>query len=235
MLKGYFVYMAINRKGKVKIEELISTKINDSLLAEISKGLSRQIKKEEFNKVYVPAKQILKLAGAGVFLAASIAIPKLPKALKPFYNNKKDDYEVWKRFNIPYMKRTLKRFENQKLVEIAEENNIQIVKITEAGKRKILKYAIDSLVIEKPKHWDGRWRLISYDIPGNMSVLRDAFREHLKAWRFYPLHESAFLHAYPCEKQVEFLRAYLGVGEYIRIFTVSKIENDKPFRDFFGV
>jgi DNA-binding transcriptional regulator PaaX len=77
--------------------------------------------------------------------------------------------------------------------------------------------------------------LVSYDIPGNLKALRKTFREYLCLWGFFPLHESVLLHAYPCEKQVEFLREYLGVGEYVRIFMVSKIENDRLFRDFFGI
>lgn len=224
----------IRRKKKVRIENLSVSPISETLIADIASNLAKQITKKDFEKKYTPIKNVLLFAGAGVFLAASLAIPNLPLVLKPFMKDK-DEYEVWKRFNIPYLKRTLRRLEKQKLVEISEGVNTQTVKITESGKRRILKYAIDELTIEKPKFWDGKWRLISYDIPGNLRIFRDAFREHLLVWGFFPLHESVLMHAYPCQKQVEFLREYLGVGEYVRIFSVSNIENDKPFRDFFGV
>lgn len=49
------------------------------------------------------------------------------------------------------------------------------------------------------------------------------------------LHESLFLHAYPCQDEVEFLRTYLGVAQHVQIFQVLNIENDKPFREFFEV
>lgn len=222
------------RKKKTRIEDLPVSDIKDSLIKEISRNLAKQINKEIFDKRYTSAKIVLSLVGAGVFLAASIAIPNLPLALKPFLA-KKDDYEAWKRFNIPYLKRTLRRLEKQKLVETGEEDGAQIAKITNAGKRKILKFAIDELRIEKPKIWDRTWRMVSYDIPKNQENVRKVFREYLKIWKFYPFHESLFLHAYPCEKQVEFLREYLGIGEYVRILHVSRIENDKLFRDFFDV
>lgn len=224
----------IKRRKKVRIENLSTSPIKESLIADVARNLARQMDKKDFEKKYTPVKNVLMLVGAGVFLAASLAIPNLPLALKPFINNQ-DEYKVWKRFNISYLKRTLYRLEKQKLVEFSESEGFEIVKITESGKRRILKYAIDQLSIEKPKLWDGKWRLISYDIPGNLKPLRKIFRENLCVWGFFPLHESALLHAYPCERQVEFLREYLGVGEYVRIFTVSKIENDKLFRDFFGV
>lgn len=224
----------LKRKKKERLEDLPLSKSTETHIEQIAKALSKQIDNELLRKKCAPASQILKLVGAGAFLAASIAIPNLPKILKPFLINE-DEYEVWKRFNIPYLRRTLQRLEKQKLVEIREDGKFQTVEITDAGRRRILKYAIDELAIEKPKIWDGKWRLVSYDIPGKLKNLRNVFREYLLAWGFYPLHESMFLHAYPCEKQVEFLREYLGIGKYIRLFLVLKIEQDRPFREFFGI
>lgn len=223
----------ISRKKKVRIEDLPLPKKEEPYIKEIAQSLSKQIDQEIFKKRYANATAILKLVGTGAFLAASIAIPNLPRILKPFLQE--DEYSIWKRFNIPYLKRTLKRLERQKLVTINEGEKYQVVEITDAGKRRILKYALDELTIEKPKFWDNKWRLVSYDIPSNLKRLRQVFREYLCAWGFYPLHESVFIHAYPCEKQIVFLREYLGIGGYVRIFQVSKIENDVPFREFFGV
>lgn len=209
------------------------SKTKDLPIELLAKTLARQIDKKDFERKYAPVRDVLILVGAGVFLAAAIAIPNLPLVLKPFLKNK-DDYEVWKRFNIPYLKRTLARLEKQKLVSV-KEGDIQTITITEDGKRKILRYALDALVVEKPKFWDGTWQLVSYDIPAKQKRVREILSEYLRIWKFYPLHESVYLHAYPCEKEVEFLREYLGIGEYVRIFHVSKIENDKLFREFFDV
>ena len=193
------------RKRKQQKEEPIQ--IDKVLFENISKTLAKQIDSELFNKKYAKVADVLKLVGAGMFLAASIAMPNLPLALKPYLDHqRKKEYEVWKRFNIHYLKRTLERLEKQKLVEITEENGIQVVKITGSGQRRILKFTLDELAIEKPKIWNGRCNLVSYDIPNNLKTKREVIQEYLKAWVFYPLHESVFLHAYPCEKQVDFLQ-----------------------------
>jgi len=223
----------INTKGNSGITNP-NNKISDIHIQQISRSLASQIKKEEFEKKYAPVSSVLKLVGAGIFIAGSMAIPTLPRALEPLISNK-NEKEAWKRFNLPYLKRTLERLEKEKLVKIEVNNNLQTVEITEAGKRKILKYALDKIEIKKPKFWDGKWRLISYDVPGDSKTLREIFRNYLQAWKFYPLHESVFLHAYPCENEVEFLREYLAIGKYVRIFVVSQIENDQPFKKFFGI
>lgn len=211
-----------------------SINISDSLLKDIAKTLTKQMDQEIFERKYAPVKEVLKIVAMGTFLAGAIVMPNLPLALKPFLKKEKE-YEIWKRFNIPYLKRTLERLEKQKLVEFGQKAGMQIIQITENGKRKILKFAIDELAVEKPKIWDDKWALVSYDIPEQLKDARKIFQEYLKAWGFYPLHESVFLHAWPCQKQIEFLREYLGVAKYVRILKVSSIENDRQFRDFFGV
>lgn len=207
---------------------------NDHLLTDIAHMLSIRLEKEQDKKKYTPVKTVLKMIGVGVFLSAALVAPNVSQLAKSFLRND-EEYEIWKRFNIPYLKRTLNRLEQQKLVEIGEKDGKQTVTLTENGKKKILQYAIDELVIEKPKNWDKTWRLVSYDIPVEMRQIQHIFREYLKTWGFYLFHESVLLHAYPCEKQIEFLREYLGIGQYVRIFTVTKIENDTQFRTFFGV
>lgn len=210
--------------------------MDDEKVNELAIVLSKQINKEAFERKYTPVKEVLKLVGLGLFIAGSLAMPNLPQALKPLLDKKrKEEYEVWKRFNIPYLKRSLHRLEEQRLVEIIQEDGMQVVKITSYGKRRLIKMALDELAVEKPRIWDGRWRLVSFDLPEKLSNTRKTLVAYLKAWGFYQLHESVYLHAYPCFKQVEFLREYLGVGEYIRMFTVVEIENDKLFKDYFGV
>ena len=68
-----------------------------------------------------------------------------------------------------------------------------------------------------------------------LESVRKILVEYLSAWGFYPLHKSVYLHAYPCLKEMDFLREYLGVGKYVRMFTVSEIENDTQFKEFFGI
>lgn len=210
------------------------SRVDQDKIDKLAKILSKQIDQEIFKKKYAPVKDVLKLVGAGVFLASSIVVPTLPLALKPFLKNE-NGFEAWKRFNIPYLKRTIKRLEKQKLVEISDENGIQVVKVTNQGKNRILKISLDELEIIQPKVWDRKWRLISFDLPEERSSTRKVLVRYLKYWKFYPLHESVYLHAYPCLEAIDFLREYLGVSEYVRLFTVIQIENDKLFRNYFGI
>lgn len=224
------------RKPTVHLVEQINTSAPDdtSYAKNIAAILIKQINDEELRNKYMPAKIILAFVGVGAFIGASFVFPSLPIVLKPFLT-KKNHIDSWKHFNVSYVQRTLKRLEEQKLIKIIRNNDKQTISVTAIGEKKLLKYALDELTITKPKYWDRTWRLVSYDIPKEFKRLRDVFQEYLRAWGFYPLHESVYLHAYPCEKEIISLREYLGITKYVRIFAVSRIENDDLFREFFGV
>lgn len=207
--------------------------MTDEAVKRLGSVLTKQIDKEIFEKKYARAGEVLKLVGAGVFLASSVVVPNLPKMLAPFF--KSDEYDAWKRFNIPYLKRTLNRLNKRKLIEITKENGQEVIRLTDQGKTLMLKFSMEELALEKPGDWNGKWWLVCYDIPKNYELKRDIFRDYLKAWKFYPLQDSVFIHAYPCRDQINFLREYLGISEFVQLLEVSKIENEDKFREFFGV
>lgn len=206
---------------------------SDEYIQKLSQTLLQQINTENTQLKYARVADVVKLVGAGLFVAGTLVFPTLPMVLKPFLKESSSDTS-WKQFNIPYLKRILTRLEKEKIVEVSSENGKEEVKITQKGKLKIIRYAFDELSVEKPSIWNGKWYLVSYDFP-KFTKQRNIFREYLKAWGFYPLHKSVYLHAYPCEKQVDFLREYLGIGRYVRIFKVDSIENDREFKEYFGV
>lgn len=222
------------RTRKRHLEKL---KIPSQNIEIIAKSLKKKFDLQERESKYAPAKEVLTLLAAGVFLAASIVMPGLSSGLKMFINQEDSypDKDEWKGFNPSYLAKAIKMLERQKLVEIIEENGLQTIKITDRGKKKVLKYALDELEVQKPKIWDGRWYFVTYDIPRGKDWLRNIMRDYLEKLGFYRFHESLYIHAYPCRDEVEFLREYLDVAEYVKVLVVSRIENDEIFRDYFGV
>lgn len=224
------------RKRKLKKRQLEDLDFPTKNIEIIAKSLKKKLDGEARERKYAPVKEVLTLLAGGAFLAASVTMPGLTTGLK-FFVDKKDSWpgkDAWKEFNPGYLVKTLKRLEKQKLVEIEEEGNLKIVQITDRGRKRVLKYALEELEIKKPKAWDGKWRFVTYDIPKRKNWHRNIMRDFLKRLGFYRFHESLYIHAYPCQDEIEFLREYLGLGEHVKLLVVNKIENDKPFRRYFG-
>ena len=101
-------------------------------------------------KIDPRVKDILLLLSAGTFLAASIIFPGLPLAAKPILeaikeSQKQKRQKEWNKFNLWRLRQVIKRLEKQKLVEIVNVNGQPVVKITDRGKQKILKYDLEKV------------------------------------------------------------------------------------------
>lgn len=196
--------------------------------------LNKQQKESEIAERNERIKKVLTLLASGAMLATVIAMPGTARLLKNF-RKKESDWDEWKMFNDAYLRRTIKRLAKEKVVEIQSQGDRGEVILTEKGRRKVLKFGLGALHIDKPEKWDQKWRLVLYDVEHYRKSVREQFRRYLKSAGFYPLQKSVYLHAYPCEDVVEFLRSYLGLSGQVRLLVVDKIEDDQAFRQYFGV
>ena len=187
------------------------------------------------NKIDPKVKDVLILLGAGAFLTASLIMPGLPIVLKPFLDEKrKKEANEWKKFNTWRLKQVLKRMHDQKLIEIAETKEEHVVKISDHGKRKLLKFDIDNMELNQ-KNWDGKWRIIIYDIYTSKKQERELFRKTLKKLKFLQLQKSVYLTPFKCHDEIEYLRQFCNIGKEVLILTISNIENESAYKEYFGV
>lgn len=209
-----------------------SSSIEESQLTKIALLLTEKFARERREQKWAKARDILVLLAKGALLTTALIAPKTALATHHLFEEEKD-WDAWKRFNPSYLRYALKRLEKQKTVEIIEERNMQVVKLTTKGKKKIVKYAISELEIKKPKTWDRKWRVVVYDISNSQKQLQVFIRETLKNLGFFAMQESVYIYPYPCFDEIEFLREYYGLGSQIQYLLVTQIENDELYKTYF--
>ena len=185
-------------------------------------------------------KDVLVLLGVGTFLTASFIAPGLPMAVKPIVDHYKKrqrekEQKEWARFNRSRLREILKRYHEKKVIEITEDGENSCIKLTDKGKTKFLKYKLEEIMINHPPKWDGKWRIIIYDIPKEKKTWGEIFRKYLQKLEFLKLQKSVYLTPYRCEDQIEFLRQYYGLGKEIIYIVAQKIENEAVYKEYFGV
>lgn len=190
-------------------------------------------------KVDPKTEEVLILLGAGTFLAASIIFPGLPMAAKPFIDaakeaNRNKRQKEWEKFNLWRLRQVVKRMQSSKLVEIKEEKGIPIIKITHKGKQKLLRYKVDKMVLDE-SNWDGKWRLIIYDVAKTKRANSEMFRTMLNKLRFLKLQKSVYLTPFKCEDEIEYLRLLFEIGNEVQILKVGSLENEAAYRRYFGI
>lgn len=144
--------------------------------------------KREVNR-YPYVKEILLILAAGTVISAALLMPGLGRVLNP---------SLWqgRGYRKDRLRQVLKRMQMQKIVEVAETKDGPVVRITQNGITKALKYKLEDMEIKR-KSWDGKWRVVVFDIPEINKKARDEFRKRLKQAGFFPLQESVFVHAFP--------------------------------------
>ena len=121
-----------------------------------------------------------------------------------------------------------------KLIEyVSDKNGITTVKITNKGNVKLKSYSIDFVKISNPKKWDGKWRMVMFDLPIRYSKARDSLRLKLKQLGFVQFQKSVWIYPYPCFDEILFIADYYKVGNYVEIMTVTDINNDIKFKKHF--
>lgn len=96
--------------------------------------------------------------------------------------------------------------------------------LTKEGVKKAYKLRVDDLSLERPRRWDGRWRIVAFDIAEKRKPAREALRETLKRFGFYQVQKSFFVHAYPCEAEIELIKEIFDIYDNeLLCFSVDSI------------
>lgn len=195
----------------------------------LEKKVKREEAEERARKWQKPKDILLYLGIAG----ACLFIPNAVRIFQPLVKTEK--IPSWFSFDKRYLKRTLARLQKQKEIKIARKNGQTIVSVTDLGRKKLIKLSLEELEIKKPKEWDGRWRLVIYDIPGKKRKTANLIREHLLTLGFYSLQESVYIHPYPCRDQVEILRGYYNLGEELLYMVICEIDYEDVLTRYFDL
>jgi len=166
------------------------------------------------------------IATAGIISVAVLA----PNALQAFGMiskaiERKRKYEI---------KSSLSKLSDRKLVEFQKnKNGHTYARLTEKGE-KILRLAeINNYQIKKPKRWDGKWRVITFDIKEERKTTRNKIRHTLRTIGFCQLHKSVWIYPYDCEDLITLLKADFKIGKDLLYMIVWKLEYEKPILNYF--
>lgn len=157
---------------------------------------------------------------------------------RQYFRNFRLMRDEWKKINKYSFRRSFQRLSQEKLIEERKMPNgsFKLV-LTREGKRqaKTLSLLGNSIRFKKPRRWDGKWRIVLFDIPEKDRTFRDILREHLKALEFFKLQQSVFISPYPFEKPILELTALYEAEPYIRVISAYKIDNESKIKKhFFG-
>ncbi|MDP2950984.1 MAG: hypothetical protein Q8N55_01225 [bacterium] len=145
----------------------------------------------------------------------------------------KEASREWEKINKAQLKKEINTLYRSKLVNLKENPDQTFsMTITDKGKLKVLKYHFDKMKISE-KNWDGKWRLVVFDVPEKFRKGRDALRSKLKNLGFHELQKSVFVFPYHCQDEVDFIIEFFGIRPYARYGVLESIDSDQHLRKIF--
>ncbi len=179
-------------------------------------------------KRYITNETLLSILEVGALLAVAIVAPGAVRMFKGFSRDKS-----WEEYYDSSVKRGVERLWRRGLVKMVETDEGYVVQITKKGKTEKLRFDLETMTIPAQDKWDGKWRMVFFDIFTTKDTVRREFRERLKGLGFFPMQKSVYVYPYPCSKEIQFLREILQVPHEVKLATVEHLENDEDLREIF--
>lgn len=126
----------------------------------------------------------------------------------------------------------LNRLERKNLVGRRHQSGREEWHLTESGE-KLVRRIKAKLSYNKQQRWDGKWRLVIFDVPERIRDRRNLLRKELSTLGFYQLQKSVWVTPYPLPEEFLEITAELGLVRHSRIISADAIRGDRDIRAFF--
>ena len=174
-------------------------------------------------------KKIILTLGGGLLLGMS-------SSPRQYFKNLRLVHKEWKEIDQRNFNRSVKVLAKEKLIEEQHlpDGSIKLV-LTKRGQWQAKRISLlgNSIKFKAPKKWDGKWRLVMFDIPEKDRSFRKILREHLWELEFYKLQQSVFVSPHPFEKPILELVDIYEATEYVRVITAEMVDNESELKKHF--
>ena len=160
-------------------------------------------------------------------------ISAFAKSLKSSFSSKNDwkptaDLNSYERY-----RQTVYYLRRKGLVAIRTTvSGKRFLELTKKGELELL---MAQAWLNSPTVWDGKWRIILFDIPVDANHKRDKLRRILLANGFAKLQASIYISPYPLNRlAIQYLKT-TGLIDFIRIGRLEELDDDSDLRKKFNL
>ena len=113
-----------------------------------------------------------------------------------------------------------------------------VIHLTDKGKRKVEMRRLGDMVVHpraiQPAEWDGKWRLVLFDIPAKERAKRNAFRTFIRRLGAVMLQKSVWAYPYDFRKEINQLAEFFSLSQNeLRIVVATDVAGDETLLKHF--
>ena len=179
---------------------------------------------------YLPMRNlILRTLAVGGLISVALVAPKTITLLKKIDRGAANRINLYRRIT-----QAISDLERAGMVKTSGKRGHRNVELTIKGHAAVEAIYTGEYRIPEPAFWDGKWRVVMFDIREKRRKIRSQLRLLLSGAGFLRLQDSVWIYPYPCDEFIGLVRAHLksGTGEMLS-FATDAIESDKKLRKHF--
>lgn len=152
----------------------------------------------------------------------------IPLFESPYHRTKRLYREEWgaSGHSMWRYNRAIKFLKYREKLKIIKRGDKLFLKLTKKGKVEALLARLASTDKKMKVKWDGKWRLIIWDIPESSRQQRNKIRYFVRNLGFYKLQLSVFVRPYSLPTEAVSYLKESGLIKYIRFLRVDRIDDD---------
>lgn len=143
--------------------------------------------------------------------------------------------QIGNKYNKKYVLNAISRLKSKGLIKMSSEGGLVQVGITKSGRSKLNDYKSAKNPADKNKRWDGKWRIVTFDIKEKRKKARDKIRYEIKNFGFVLLQNSVWVYPYDCEEYIGLLKADEQIGKSLLYIVADRIEMDRDLKKIFNL
>lgn len=124
--------------------------------------------------------------------------------------------------NKSSLAKALKRLRENGFVDFIEDEELTI-RLTDRGKEKV----ILAKLFQDDEEWDGKYRLVIFDVPEKRRLVRDTLRTRLKNWGFVPWQQSVWVSKKNCTDVLRDFIKSVGIEKWVLVVESDNIGGRK--------
>lgn len=116
------------------------------------------------------------------------------------------------------LSQSLRRLRLKGLIDLEKTNRKKIFRLTNEGKSA----ALMGKALSNNK-WDGKWRIVIFDIPEKQRKIRDVLRSRLKVWEFKAIQKSVWANKKDITKPLKDFIKEAGIEKWVLVFETTSL------------
>jgi len=180
-------------------------------------------------------REIIKLTSAKFLLTLFNAVELIAKPFfkaSSMYRESVKEFEKNNDFDIDEINERIHYLKRMGFIKTFVERKERFVELSRAGHAK-MKQLLSEIKIKIPTKWDGKWRVVIFDVPEKSRAFRDSLRFKLLSFGFIKIQKSVYIFPYPCAEEIISLSKSLGIEKNVTVMVAEIILEEEDIIDQF--